>query len=93
MQCGLHHRITANGHGRMCPASPITILFMTCETERITAAKRRAAIVTALMLARVANPVTPVIAPGSGFRRTSTSPQAGSGTEIAAGRSFKNGWM
>jgi hypothetical protein len=39
MQCGLHHRITANGHGRMCPASPITILFMTCEPERITAAK------------------------------------------------------
>jgi hypothetical protein len=67
---------------------------MTCEPERITAAKRRAAIVTALMLARVANPVTPVIAPGSGFRRTSTPrQQAGSGTEIAAGRSLKNGWM
>src|SRR5207245_3413846 len=29
MQCGLHHRITANGHGRMWPASLITILFLT----------------------------------------------------------------
>jgi hypothetical protein len=24
----LHHRITANGHARMWPASPITILFL-----------------------------------------------------------------
>ena len=40
---------------------------MTCEPERITAANRRTAIVAALMLARVAHPVTPVIAPGSGF--------------------------
>src|SRR6478609_9191845 len=27
MQCGLHHCITANGHPRMWPASPITNLF------------------------------------------------------------------
>src|SRR4051812_2634649 len=59
MQFGLPHRITANGHGRMCPGSPIPIFFMTCEPERITAAKRRAAIATALMLARVARPLDP----------------------------------
>src|SRR6476620_30107 len=50
MQCGLHHRITANGHGRMCSGSPITILFLTCEPGD----KCRTAFVATLMLAGIA---------------------------------------
>jgi hypothetical protein len=69
MQCGLHHRITANGHGRMCSGSPITILFLTCEPVppvqrrygiplmliRITGVKCRTAIVVAPILAGIAH--------------------------------------
>jgi hypothetical protein len=77
----------------MWPASPITILFMPSEPERITAAKRRAAIVAALMLARVANPVTPVIALGSGFGGRPRAPPASRIRNRDCRRTFSQKWL